>query len=95
MGQYRLSASIPSVEINTLRATLGARPLPVPVTGAVRGVLHCTGPLEYPVFSGTAITIPPTKAQVRPAPCQSILGRSHSPHPRPRSPTPPMRGCRR
>eukprot|EP00873_Tetraselmis_striata_P029672 jgi/Tetstr1/449936/TSEL_036990.t1 len=64
VGQYRLSASIPSVEINTLRATLGARPLPVPVTGAVRGVLHCTGPLEYPVFSGTAITIPPTKAQI-------------------------------
>lgn len=63
-GHYRLSASIPSVDMNTLRATLGARPLPLSVAGAVRGVLHCTGPLEFPVFSGTAIAVPPSQSQV-------------------------------
>lgn len=51
-GHFRLSATVPAVEANALRATLGVRPLPFPVAGAVRGVLHCTGPLEKPVFSG-------------------------------------------
>lgn len=35
------------VGVNALRATLGVRPLPVPVAGAVRGVLHCTGAMCY------------------------------------------------
>lgn len=34
------------------RKTLGVKPPPYPVAGALRGVLHCTGPLEKPVFSG-------------------------------------------
>ena len=51
-GQYRLQASIPGVEVNGLRATLGVRPIPFPMAGAVRGVLHATGPLEKPIFSG-------------------------------------------
>lgn len=51
-GQYRLSANVPSVEANDLRRTLAIRPLPFPVCGGVRGVLHVTGPLETPVFSG-------------------------------------------
>ena len=51
-GQYRLSASVPYVEGNDLRRTLAIRPLPFPVGGGVRGVLHVTGPLETPVFSG-------------------------------------------
>lgn len=51
-GQYRLSASVPGVEGNDLRRTLAIRPLPFPVGGGVRGVLHVTGPLETPVFSG-------------------------------------------
>ncbi len=51
-GQYRLSASVPGVEVNELRRTLAIRPMPLPVGGALRGVLHCTGPLETPVFSG-------------------------------------------
>lgn len=53
-GQYRLSASVPGVEANDLRRTLAIRPLPFPVGGGVRGVLHVTGPLETPVFSGEA-----------------------------------------
>ena len=56
-GQYRLSASVPGVEANDLRKTLAIRPLPFPVGGAVRGVLHCTGPLETPVFSGNDVPL--------------------------------------
>jgi hypothetical protein len=51
-GSYRLSATVPGVEVNALRATLGVRPTPFPVAGAVAGTLHITGPLEKPVFSG-------------------------------------------
>ena len=51
-GQYRFTASVPSVEMNDLRRTLGIKPLPMPVGGALRGILHCTGTLEQPVFSG-------------------------------------------
>lgn len=54
-GTYRLQANVPGVEVNALRATLGVRPIPFPVAGALRGVLHCTGPLEKPIFSGTTI----------------------------------------
>ena len=58
-GQYRLSATVPGVEVNQLRATLGVRPTPFPVAGAVAGTLHVTGPLEKPVFSGTAEVVRP------------------------------------
>lgn len=57
-GQYRLSASVPGVEANDLRRTLAIRPTPFPIGGAVRGVLHCTGPLETPVFSGACQGLP-------------------------------------
>ena len=63
-GQYRLSASVPGVEVNQLRATLGVRPTPQPVAGSVAGVLHVTGPLEKPVFSGTAWAVRPDSAQL-------------------------------
>jgi hypothetical protein len=51
-GQYRFSAEVPLVEANALRETLGVRPLPQPLAGALRGALHITGPLEEPLFSG-------------------------------------------
>lgn len=63
-GQYRLSAVIPGVEVNALRASLGVRPTPQPVAGALAGVLHVTGPLEKPVFSGTARGVRPSAAQL-------------------------------
>ncbi len=53
---------LPGVEANALRATLGIRPLPQPVAGALRGVLHCTGPLEQPVFSGSAVAVASPRA---------------------------------
>lgn len=44
------SSRVPvGVGVNALRATLGIRPLPVSVAGAVRGVLHCTGELHCSV----------------------------------------------
>lgn len=63
-GQYRLSADVPCVEMNQLRATLGVRPTPQPVAGGVAGVLHVTGPLEKPIFSGTAWAVRPNTAQL-------------------------------
>ena len=52
VGQYQLSGQVAGVEVNELRKTLGVRPTPYSVGGAVRGVLHVTGPLDQPVFSG-------------------------------------------
>jgi len=59
-GSYRIQANVPAVEIAALRTTLGVRPIPFPIAGALRGVLHCTGPLEKPIFSGSASCIRPT-----------------------------------
>lgn len=54
---HRLQSNVPGegVEINALRATLGVRPIPIPISGAIRGVLHVTGPLERPTFSGARL----------------------------------------
>jgi hypothetical protein len=42
----------PAVEVNAVRATLGAKPLPYPVAGAVNGHMQCYGALDEPVFAG-------------------------------------------
>ncbi|GIL58075.1 hypothetical protein Vafri_13263 [Volvox africanus] len=65
-GTYRLQSNVPGsgVEVNALRATLGVRPIPISAAGAVRGVLHCTGPLERPIFSGSAIAVRPSPEQL-------------------------------
>ena len=59
-GEYRISASVPEVEVNALRASLGVRPTPFSVVGSVSGTMHVTGPLEKPVFSGHAHVVRPT-----------------------------------
>jgi hypothetical protein len=67
-GQYRLSAEVPPVEVNSLGQTLAIRPLPVPMAGAIRGTLNCNGPLEEPLFSGESRhTASETPAQVHQA----------------------------
>lgn len=38
------------------------RPVPFPIAGALRGVLHLTGPLEKPIFSGSASAVRPPPA---------------------------------
>ena len=58
-GEYRISAQIAGVDVHDLRETLGVRPPPRPVAGAIRGFLYVGGPLEYPIFTGSAETIPP------------------------------------
>ncbi|CAG9460725.1 unnamed protein product [Pedinophyceae sp. YPF-701] len=67
-GQYRLSAESPGVELNALRCTLGVRPLPFPASGAARGIVHVTGPLEKPIFSGTVVAVVPTGDMLAHAP---------------------------
>ena len=66
-GQYRISANVAHVEANDLRRTLGVRPPPLPVGGALRGVMHCTGPLEQPIFSGAPWPKPSGLLPVGPA----------------------------
>ncbi|KAF8055821.1 TIC236 [Scenedesmus sp. PABB004] len=61
-GQYRLQAAAGPAEVNAARASLGVRPLPFPVAGAARGVLAVTGPLERPIFSGSAAAVRPPPA---------------------------------
>jgi len=60
-GEYRVSASVPGVEVNALRASLGIRPTPFAVSGAVAGTMHVSGPLEKPIFSGHAHVQRPTR----------------------------------
>jgi hypothetical protein len=55
-GEYRLSAQIAPIEAHALRETLGIRPPPRPLAGALKGFLYLSGPLEAPVFTGQAET---------------------------------------
>ena len=58
-GEYRISAQVSGVDVHDLRETLGVKPPPRPMAGAIRGFLYVGGPLEYPIFTGSAETIPP------------------------------------
>lgn len=51
-GEYDISAEVSPTDVNAVRATLGARPLPYPAAGAVKGQFTCYGALENPIFSG-------------------------------------------
>ena len=64
-GEYRISAQVSGVDAHALRETLGVKPPPRPLAGAVRGFLYVGGPLEYPIFTGSAETIPPKPADIR------------------------------
>ncbi|BBN05669.1 hypothetical protein MPTK1_3g15020 [Marchantia polymorpha subsp. ruderalis] len=53
-GEYRLSCQVAGVEANALMRTLKAQPPPYPLAGALKAVVHCRGPLDAPIFEGTA-----------------------------------------
>jgi len=63
-GQYRLTGVIDPVEVNVARASFGVRPMPNPVAGALRGVIHCSGPLREPVFSGAVNIVRPSDEMI-------------------------------
>ncbi|KAI5082263.1 hypothetical protein GOP47_0002006 [Adiantum capillus-veneris] len=53
-GEYRLVCQVPNVEINALMKTLKARPPLFSLAGAIKAAVYCRGPLEVPVFAGSA-----------------------------------------
>ncbi|KAL2635099.1 hypothetical protein R1flu_006578 [Riccia fluitans] len=53
-GEFRLSCQVSGVEANDLMKTLKAQPPPYPLAGALKAVVHCRGPLDAPIFEGTA-----------------------------------------
>ncbi|UPQ99883.1 chloroplast protein TIC236 [Chloropicon primus] len=58
-GDIRIVAHSDGVEVNALRETLAAKPLPYSAAGTISGTLHVTGQSERPVFSGTAVATYP------------------------------------
>ena len=76
----------PEVEVNALRATLGAKPLPYPVAGAVSGHMQCYGLLDEPVFAGRIDAAQATPGMVESGPggdAQDALLRSRDEGPAP------------
>jgi len=76
-GEYRFQATVPEVEVNALRETLGVRPMPFPLAGALRGTLFCTGPLEEPSFSGAGA--PPSMSRMGVNSVRRLRGRAAMP----------------
>ncbi|RAL48542.1 hypothetical protein DM860_005966 [Cuscuta australis] len=54
-GEYHLMCQVPSVEVNALMKTFRMKPLFFPLAGSVTAVFNCQGPLEAPVFVGSAL----------------------------------------
>ncbi|KAJ7565427.1 hypothetical protein O6H91_02G060300 [Diphasiastrum complanatum] len=56
-GEYRLSCQASGVEVNALMDTLDVQPPPFPLSGVVRAIVYCRGPLDAPIFDGSAESI--------------------------------------
>ncbi|CAA0810610.1 embryo defective 2410 [Striga hermonthica] len=54
-GEYHLMCQVPSVEVNALMNTFKMKPLLFPLAGSVTAVFNCQGPLDAPVFVGSAL----------------------------------------
>ncbi|KAL3650861.1 hypothetical protein CASFOL_007264 [Castilleja foliolosa] len=54
-GEYHLMCQVPSVEVNALMRTFKMKPLLFPLAGSVTAVFNCQGPLDAPVFVGSAL----------------------------------------
>ncbi|XP_047977254.1 protein TIC236, chloroplastic-like [Salvia hispanica] len=54
-GEYHVMCQVPSVEVNALMKTFKMKPLLFPLAGSVTSVFNCQGPLDAPVFVGSAL----------------------------------------
>ncbi|XP_051136836.1 protein TIC236, chloroplastic [Andrographis paniculata] len=54
-GEYHLMCQVPSVEVNALMKTFKMKPLLFPLAGSITSVFNCQGPLDAPVFVGSAL----------------------------------------
>lgn len=54
-GEFHLMCQVPSVEVNALMQTFRMKPLLFPLAGSVTAVFNCQGPLDAPVFVGSAL----------------------------------------
>lgn len=54
-GEYHLLCQVPIVEVNALMRTLKARPPLYPIAGSLKAVFNCQGPLDVPIFVGSAV----------------------------------------
>ncbi|KAL1539650.1 protein TIC236, chloroplastic-like protein [Salvia divinorum] len=54
-GEYHVMCQVPSVEVNALMNTFKMKPLLFPLAGSVTSVFNCQGPLDAPVFVGSAL----------------------------------------
>ncbi|KAL3500462.1 hypothetical protein ACH5RR_039555 [Cinchona calisaya] len=54
-GEFHLMCQVPSVEVNALMKTFKMRPLLFPLAGSVTAVFNCQGPLDAPIFVGSAL----------------------------------------
>ncbi|KAG6400919.1 hypothetical protein SASPL_137764 [Salvia splendens] len=54
-GEYHVMCQVPSVEVNGLMKTFKMKPLLFPLAGSVTSVFNCQGPLDAPVFVGSAL----------------------------------------
>ena len=67
-GDIRIVAHCDGVEVNALRETLAAKPLPYSAAGTISGTLHVTGESERPVYTGTAVATYPKEERSADAP---------------------------
>ncbi|XP_075102117.1 protein TIC236, chloroplastic isoform X1 [Nicotiana tabacum] len=54
-GEFHLMCQVPSVEVNALMKTFKMKPLLFPLAGSVTAVFNCQGPLDIPIFVGSAL----------------------------------------
>lgn len=54
-GEFHLMCQVPSVEVNALMKTFKMKPLLFPIAGSVTAVFNCQGPLDAPIFVGSAL----------------------------------------
>ncbi|XVF88214.1 hypothetical protein PTKIN_Ptkin19aG0031900 [Pterospermum kingtungense] len=54
-GEFHLMCQVPCVEVNALMKTFKMKPLLFPLAGSVTAVFNCQGPLDAPIFVGSAM----------------------------------------